>query len=340
MLALAALALAAWVQGCASTPAPAPPQPYLRVAKPDADTIQLQIAARKFVPARGRGPAVWLIGASHIGESNYYAGLQRQLDGLTLVLYEGVGQHARRTRPAQDSPPPPAASRRPATQGNSEPGLQGTMARSLGLVFQLEAIDYEGTNFVNSDLTIAEIQALMQGAANAKAGRPGDRTAGTEEGSTAFQDLLKAMDGSSAFGALLQGLMKFIGSSTKLQAMTKLTLIEVLGAIRADPTRLQGVPPDMKRLLEVLIRERNKVVIEDLKVELKRARHRTSIGVFYGAGHLPDMEHRLQHELHYRPAADVWHAAFSVNTTQAGLSDFELSFLRGFIRSQLGPLTE
>src|SRR5262245_43325779 len=91
------LAAAAALAGCATGPKgaaydpKASPAPYLRIAYPDEDTVELQIASRRFTPARGKGPAVWLVGASHIGESNYYAALQKQLDAQTLVLYEGVG---------------------------------------------------------------------------------------------------------------------------------------------------------------------------------------------------------------------------------------------------------
>lgn len=317
---------------------PATPLPYLRVARPESGAVELQVAARKFIPARGPGPAVWLIGASHIGETNYYAALQRQLDAQTLVLYEGVGEHPRRARRHPQSPTAPAKTAPAKTATGEDDGLQATMARSLGLVFQLNVIRYDRTHFYNSDLSIAEIQALMQAErAPARSGKP---AADAGEENNAFQELLKAMDGSSAFGAIMRGMMQFIGSSTKLQAMTKLALIEVLGALRADPTRLRGMPPDMKRLLEVLIHERNKAVLADLKFELKHARPADSIAVFYGAGHLPDLEHRLRTELRYRPAEDVWHAAFAVNPAQAGLSNFELGFMQSLIRSQLAPLTD
>jgi hypothetical protein len=310
------------------------------VARPDSGAIELQIAARKFIPARGQGPAVWLIGASHIGETNYYAALQRQLDAQTLVLYEGVGEHPRRARrPKQGSPSKPSPSPAPPAKATrADDGLQATMARSLGLVFQLDVIRYDRTNFLNSDLSIREIQALMQ--AESAPARGGKSKADDGEENNSFQELLKAMDGSSAFGAILRGMMQFIGGSAKLQAMTKLALIEVLGALRADPTRLRGTPPDMKRLLEVLIHERNKTVLEDLKFELKQARRQDSIAIFYGAGHLPDLEHRLRKELRYHPAEDVWHPAFAVDPAQAGLSSFELGFLQNLIRSQLAPLTE
>jgi len=346
------LATAAFI-GCATQPKSkaynpkAPPAPYLRIAYPDDDTVELQIASRRFSPARGRGPVVWLVGASHIGESNYYASLQKQLDANTLVLYEGVGEHSRRARPpkAQPSPPPKPPQRTTATATTNasaeDYSLQDTMARSLGLVFQMQAMNYDRTNFFNSDLSIAEIQSLMQPGGAATDARPGGTAAtANDESNAAFQDLLKAMDGSSSLGMVLKGVMQLIGGSPRMQAMMKLALIETLGVLRADPSRMKGLPPDMQKLLEVLIRERNKVVIEDLRRELKRARPGTSIAVFYGAGHLPDLEMRIRNDLKLRPAEDQWLPAFSVNTTRAGLSNFELAFLRSIIRSQLGPMTK
>lgn len=339
--------------GCATRPKSAahdpkaPPAPYLRIAYPDDDTVELQIASRRFTPARGRGPVVWLVGASHIGESNYYASLQKQLDANTLVLYEGVGEHSRLARPpkALPSPPPKPPQRTTATATTNasaeDYSLQDTMARSLGLVFQMQAINYDRTNFFNSDLSIAEIQSLMQPGVAATGARPGGTAARADaESNESFQDLLKAMDGSSSFGMVLKGVMQLIGGSPRMQAMMKLALIETLGVLGADPSRMKGLPPDMQKLLEVLIRERNKVVIEDLRRELKRARPGTSIAVFYGAGHLPDLEMRFRNDLKLRPAEDQWLPAFSVNTTRAGLSAFELTFLRSIIRSQLGPMTK
>jgi len=341
------------LHGCATRPKgaaydpKAPPAPYLRIAYPDEDTVELQIASRRFTPARGKGPVVWLVGASHIGESNYYASLQKQLDTQTLVLYEGVGEHSRRvsSQRAKPSPSPSPPERTTRAAGTNVPGddysLQDSMAKALGLVFQLQAMNYDKTNYFNSDLSIAEIQALMQPGGAGSSPRPGGKAAtADDESNESFQNLLKAMDGSSTLGAVLKGVMELIGGSPKMQAMMKLALIETLGVLRADPSRMKGLPPDMQKLLEVLIRERNKAVIEDLRHELKRARSGTSIAVFYGAGHLPDMEMRFRKELNLRPAEDKWLPAFSVNTTRAGLSNFELTFLRSIIRSQLGPLTK
>lgn len=213
------------------------------------------------------------------------------------------------------------------------------MARSLGLVFQLQAIDYERTNFFNSDLTIEQIQALMEPGRKPVFGRAGSGKAHpAEEDDSSFQDLMGAMDGSSVFGVLANGIFQLIGSSVKLQALTKLALIEVFGQIRGDMAQMQGLPPEMKRLFEVLIRERNKAVILDVKEELRHARRGDSISVFYGAGHLVDMEKRLRNELRYVPVEEFWLPVFSVNPAQAGLSNFEMTLIRSVLRSQLAPL--
>ena len=294
----------------------------MRVARPDSNTVTLQIALRRFVPERGRGPVVWLSGASHVGESNYFAALQRHLDAQALVLFEGVGAKSKKMRFNPDE----------------ESSIQHTMAASLGLVFQLSAIDYDRPRFRNSDLTIAELQQLLSrgaapGAADGRAGR--DTKAGEE-----FRDLLQIMDGSSFLGTLLQAGLKFIGSSPKLQAMTKVMLIEVLGQIKGDMSQLKGVPPEIQRLLEVIIQERNKVVLGDLKAELRAVSPPRSIAVFYGAGHMADLEKRLRGEMNYQPRGEVWLTALSVNTRDTGLSDVEVQAMRGLIQWQLDALRE
>jgi hypothetical protein len=321
----ALILLAAFVAGCAgsrdtrgSLAADAPPQSYMRVARPDSNTVALQIAARRFVPSKGRGPVIWLSGASHVGDSNYYAALQKHLDAQALVLFEGVGAKDNKARfdPGQ------------------EVSIQHTMAESLGLVFQLSAIDYDRPHFRNSDLTIAQLQQLLTGGATTnRADGSAGATAGEE-----FEQLVGIMDGSSFLGTLLHAGLKLIGSSPKLQALTKVMLIEILGQLKGDMSQLKGVPPEIQRLLEVIIHERNRVVFEDLKAELRTFNPPRSISVFYGAGHMADLERLLRDELKYRPLNEVWLTALAVNTRSAGLSDLELEMMRSLIQWQMQAL--
>jgi hypothetical protein len=313
--------LAAGLAGCATNRATketssAPvPQSYLRVARPDRDTVALQIALRRFTPQSGRGPVIWLAGASHVGDSNYYAQLQRMLDAQPLVLFEGVGAKSRTKFDPED-----------------EASIQHTLATSLGLVFQLSAFDYGGPHYRNSDLTVAQLQQLLSRGAGD--GKPG----GANKASQEFQQLLQVMDGSSLLGTLVHVGLKFIGSSPKLQSMVKVVLIETLGQLEGDMSQIKGVPPEIQQLLAVIILERNKVVIQDLRTELAAARAPRSIAVFYGAGHMADLEKRLRSDLKYRPRDEIWLTALSVNTRAAGLSPAELEGMRSLIQWQLDAL--
>jgi len=288
----------------------------MRVAYPDKDTVSLQIALRRFLPERGRGPVIWLVGASHIGEPNYFAMLQQHLDTLPLVLFEGVGANLKKLRFDPDE----------------QASVQYALATSLGLAFQLSAIDYDRPQFRNSDLSIAQLQQLLL-----RGSREGGSGSSTKAGQE-FQQLLQVMDGSSWLGALVHVGLKIIGSSPKLQAMTKVVLIETLGQIQGDMSQLKGVPPEIQKLLVVIIQERNKVVLTDLKSALRSDRPPCSLAIFYGAGHMADLEKRLRSELNYRPRGDVWLTALSVNPRQAGLSSAELEAMRGLIKWQLEAL--
>src|SRR5262245_27404309 len=42
-----------------------PPEPYVRLCNLNSNLVELQIAIRQFVPARGKGPTIWLTAVSH-----------------------------------------------------------------------------------------------------------------------------------------------------------------------------------------------------------------------------------------------------------------------------------
>ncbi|MDX1564919.1 MAG: type II secretion system protein GspG, partial [Phycisphaeraceae bacterium] len=90
LILISLLAPAAAVQA-QEKPKPADqPKRYLRVVSTP-DHVRLEVALRRFVPAEGDGPALWLSGVIHIGEAAYYKKVQKHLDAQDLVLFEGVG---------------------------------------------------------------------------------------------------------------------------------------------------------------------------------------------------------------------------------------------------------
>jgi hypothetical protein len=287
---------------------------YLRVMEPGSNTVQLQIALKRFVPVRGSGPTIWLTGASHLGESNYYAALQRHLDAQELVLFEGVRNGPSRISDGAGIPEP------------DETSLQWTLARSLGLEFQLKAIDYRQPHFRNSDLSVEEIVKLMSEEGN------------DAEGAAEFHSLLEAMDGSTFLGALVNFAVRLLATSPKLQSMARLTLIETFQQTGGDLSSLGGLPPEMRKLVAVLIESRNEAVMRDLRDVLRRRPAPRSVSIFFGAAHMPDMERRLSGTFAYRLAEERWLTAMSVDFSSAGLSPTERDLVRGMVRWQMDQL--
>lgn len=347
--------LGALFAGAAEVPPVAAPEadpaPFTRVANPDEDTFKLQIALRKFVPAEGLGPAVWLSAVSHIGDSNYYAKLQKHLDERQLVLFEGVGAASQEAEEPQDDKVTVEAGGETKPEGDRKElgSVQTTLADSLGLEFQLDAIDYHRKHFRNADMSIYQLQWLMMGGSETNlpprdwvpkpgAALPVPKVEGSDEepqGNQQFENLLSVMDGSSMLGMMVDSALKMIGSSPRLQALTRLMFIQTLGKLEGDMAQMQGLPPDMLQLIQVLIRSRNRVVVADVKEALKELKPDESLSVFYGAGHMPDLEKRLCSELNYKQAEEVWLDAFSVNTKDAGVSAFEKKMVQYMMDIQM-----
>jgi len=315
------------VDGCATRPVTPPvlPEPYMRVIEPEAGVVQLEIAARRFTPRRGTGPTIWLTGASHLGETAYYRALQHHLDECTLVLFEGVGGAEARRGPEL---------RRDTAEGSS---LQARLARSLGLAFQLEAVDYDRAHFRNSDLTVAELRDLMSGTGQAAAAA-GETNSARTEAAQSFEQLLQVMQGESFLGRLMNLGLRWLGTQPRYQALAKFTLMEMLNNVQGDLESVGALPPAMQELLRVLIDERNQRVLVDLRRELPRLSRADSLAVFYGAGHMRDLEIRLRRELRYEPRDEIWFAAMTVNVTAAGITPVELGATRELIQRQIETL--
>jgi len=245
-----------------------------------------------------------------------------------LVLVEGVG--------GPEAPRGPARAREPATVASPPVSLQAQLARSLGLEFQLEVINYDRPHFRNSDLTVAELRELMSGIA----GTNGSTAAAPARAEAArnFERLLDVMQGESFMGRIMNLGLRWLGTQPRYQALAKFTLIETINGVQGDFESLGALPPAMQELLRVLIAERNQRVVSDLRRELPHLRRTDSVSIFYGAGHMRDLEARLCRELRYEVHDEIWFPALTVNPTAAGLSPTELATTRAMIQQQLATL--
>ena len=271
----------------------------------------LQTASVQYRPANGSGPTVWLVGVAHLGTAEYYHSIQQRLDRQTVVLYEGVGIRDVKRGPAEGSS-----------------GIQTTLADALGLKFQLDAIDYRRPSFVNSDLQVAELQVEV-------------KKQGTEDstGDETLNQLIEALQGTGAMGGALKQMIGFLGATPQMRETTKLMLVEVLGQAGEFLTLAQQVSKEMKDLFDVLLRQRNAVVMRDLRSQLAKLKSADSVAIFYGAAHMEEIAQKLRDDLDYAPVATEWDTAFSADSKAAGINPVQLRMMIQLMRSQLQPPT-
>ena len=310
------------------------PAPYLRVKDGKGGGRMMEVAVRTLVSPKESGPRVTLLGVSHLGDSGYYEKIQKKLDAADLVLFEGVGFE-------KDGPP-----KKNGGDSGAVSGLQLSLARSMGLVFQLEAIRYDRPHFRNSDISPEGLMTRLQGGPLVFPGKGGsagkDGVIGKEpKGNLQSREFAKALSGNSFLFKFLGKTLSLFGKNPQFRAMMKLAIIETFGSIEGDVGRLAAASgPEMEKFMRVLLEDRNTIVFRDLRKVLKGKNPPKSIVVFYGAAHMADLENRLVKKLGFRTDGDEWLTAFGVNPKESGLSAFEVGLVRKMIRMQIQKITK
>jgi hypothetical protein len=298
----------------------------------------LQTLSAEYKPASGGGPSIWLIGVAHLGSAEYYKAIQKRLDAQSRVLFEGVG--AEKLQQGEKL-------------ASSSGGIQSQLAKSLGLVFQLDAIDYKRPHFMNSDLTAEGLQNAITERSEkrppAKA-KPDDKATPGENGkepattsvklpekvdNETFNQLMEAVHGEGEMAESLGALVGLMGSTPEMRETTKLMLIEALGQAGEIIDIAKAASPDIKDLFEVLITERNEEVIRQLKAQLPKLSGGQSIAVFYGAAHMDEIAKRLTSQLNYQPAAREWDTAFSADGSKSIMPQAQIKMMLQMMRTQL-----
>ncbi len=222
-----------------------------------------------------------LIGAIHVGDKAYYDELNKAFRQYDVVLYELVARKDEVPKPGQRSAHPISA-------------LQVGMKNMLGLEFQLDHIEYGKKNMVHADLTPTEFSKSMK-----------------DRGESMTQMFLRMMgqsiaeqskdpSGSGDFRMLFALLSK------NRTILLKRIMAEQLSDLTVATSVLDG--PDGSTILT----ERNKRVMSVLKESIEDGH--TTIGIFYGAAHLPDMEERLLKEFNLVRTNHRWVTAWSLTS--------------------------
>ena len=264
---------------------------FLRVNRDDRNQpTELQTSIVSYVLADGSDGElqVDLVGAIHIADKGYFEKLNEQFKKYDVLLYELVAPDgARPTLGATDTGPGP---RHPLT------ALQQGMKDLLELEFQLECVDYSKDNFVHADMTPAEFAKSME---------------------MREESLMQIVFRSIGQGIAAQS----TGANGASDAQIMLALFSKDRAHklkRAFASQFENIDGQMSVFIgpqgSTIITERNKKALQVLSKEIAAGRKR--IGIFYGAGHLADMEKRLISDFQLKRASETWLTAWSLGQKQ------------------------
>jgi hypothetical protein len=269
------------------------PVDYIRYVEEPGVSSRLQTAVVRFQKG---GTVVDLVGVVHLGDAAYFENLNALLKGYDAVLYEMVGG---KHEPVADD----AGDLEAAPEMASVRQLQQLARSFLGLEFQLDGIDYSARNFIHADVAWEEFNTLMMVRGQSFATLFTRALTLAEEGEVAGipndEEVIAAMM-KRIFTAVMTG------NSNELKRSIAPLVSEAEGLI----TQLEGDDGT------VLVSERNRVVMEVLAEE-REVRGGGKFAVFYGAGHMPDLEKRLLAE-GFSKEKTIWADAWTI--ADAGVS--------------------
>jgi hypothetical protein len=242
------------------------PASYVRVTS-GPEGGALDAAVAGFERADGR--RVYLVGAVHIAHAETFVAQQSVLDAMDLVLWEGVG--------GQEKPSVEAMERFDVLFQT-----QVLLKNVLNLDFQLEQVDYERSFWRNSDMGVDQLQAELDARG------------------------LSLLPNEELFRALFGTLFRVIDPARvpRNEALGR-PYRALVAPFMADTERLFA-QAGAEGLKVVLIELRNRLVMDDLAAVLAGPDAPQRIGIYYGAGHLPDMARILLDEMGFSYLGVHW----------------------------------
>jgi len=287
---LAILALLSATRLVAAEPAEktateAPPKPkFVRLELDQAGKqVALQTAITHFVPtdARNKGLTVDLVAAVHVGDKRYYEACNKEFEHYDAVLYELVA--------------PPGTRIEKGAHPSNHPinAIQNAIKDVLKLDHQLEDIDYNKTNMVHADMSPDEFAQSMK-----------DR-------GESFWTMFFRLMGESW---IRESKAKANGATSDVDLLMALFDKDRAVALKRA---MAGQFEDLDGALlsgeegSTIITERNKVALKEMDRQI--AAGKKHIAIFFGAGHMPDIEKRLTTAHGLRRASERWLTAWDLH---------------------------
>lgn len=258
----------------------------------DGELVSMDTAIVRYAPADpdAKELTVDLVGVIHIAEREYYEKLNKLLDEYDVVLYELVA---------------PEGTEIP--KGGGKPSfhplrlMQDGMRDMLKLESQLAHIDYTREHFVHADMSPEQFADSMK-----------------NRGEDFITMFFKIMNRSMAQQAKNPNRTSDLSF---LLALFDRNRSHVLKRMMAEQFQ------DLESMMDVfqgpdgsaIISDRNKVALEVLAKQIDAGKKR--IAVFYGAGHMPDMQQRLETDFGLKRQSEQWLVAWDLKGERAKSPD-------------------
>ncbi len=256
---------------------------YIRVARDKSDQpLALQTAIVRFEPAdAAKGDLVVdLVGAVHVGDKSYYEALNKRFEDYDVVLYELVAPEGTRV---------PKGGRPSAHPiGMLQSGLKDMLALEL----QLQHVDYTKQNMVHADMSPDDFAKSME-----------------ERGESFFGMFFRMMGQAMAQQSLGKN------RTSDFDLLAALFDRDRAGALKRVMAEQFADADGIMLALEgpegsTIITERNKVALKRLAEQIDAGKKK--IAIFYGAGHLNDMEKRLSADFQLKRCGEEWLDAWNL----------------------------
>jgi hypothetical protein len=257
---------------------------YVRVKYDNGgNPLALETSIVRLVPAGDdhAGLQVDLISAVHVAEKGYYDALNKRFADYDVVLYELVAPEGTVIPKGGGSP-----------NRNALSSVQNGVKELLELEYQLSGIDYTKKNFTHADLSPDQFAQSMK-----------------DKGENFWTIFMRLM----AAGMVEQA--NNPGKSNEFDILMALfdhdraiKLKRIMAEQFADLDTVMSAfnGPDGS----TLITERNKAALKVLGKEIGAGRKK--IAIFYGGGHMPDMEPRAIADFHLKRDSQEWLEAWDL----------------------------
>jgi hypothetical protein len=254
----------------------------LRNSRGEPESLETSIA--RYVPENDEGKQVTvdLVSAVHVADGAYYDKLNEEMKSYDVVLYELVA-------PKDDAVPKPGQPSR-----NTVGSIQRIIRDLLQFEYQLDGIDYSQQNFLHADMTPEELSAEMG-----------------KRGETPLNMFLKMFERIQDMPAAES---KPLGEEDLVLALFRFAKNPSLTLRRA----MAGQMEDVEGFVAVfegetgssILSGRNDAALKVLKEQIDAGK--TNIAILYGAGHMPDLEKKLQKDFGLKFEGERWIPAWEM----------------------------